>query len=239
MQKKTFIFAALLIGLCALLMGQPSQANTCFLPSIRMGAVLSPAGFSPSGGATPDKFSVRPDFLPSGRNLGASGAISGTPTPEGSVVPLFPPTFIFSPTTLVDAIYGTAYTPVTLVVTGGVSPYTYSITTNNLPPGMTLSTGGTISGAPTAIGAYSFTVTAVDNSLSPGPYSGTQVYTLVVDPAPLTITGAAATMPYGGPLPGLSVNYTGFVNGDNASSLTTQPTVATTALVTSPVGPYP
>ena len=39
--------------------------------------------------------------------------------------------------------------------------------------------------------------------------------------------------------PELTVSYSGFVNGENASSLTTQPTISTTALTDSPVGTYP
>ena len=39
-------------------------------------------------------------------------------------------------------------------------------------------------------------------------------------------------------LPTLSVSYNGFVNGDSAASLTTAPTVSTTATAASPVGNY-
>ena len=37
----------------------------------------------------------------------------------------------------------------------------------------------------------------------------------------------------------MTVSYSGFVNGDTAASLTTQPTVTTTATTASPVGTYP
>ena len=40
-------------------------------------------------------------------------------------------------------------------------------------------------------------------------------------------------------MPGLTVHYAGFVNEDTSASLTTQPTVTTTATVASNVGSYP
>jgi hypothetical protein len=147
-------------------------------------------------------------------------------------------TLVFSPTTLPDGLYGSAYTNQTLTVTGGTPPYAFSLSAGGLPPGMSLSPAGVISGTPTAAGGYSFTVTAVDNSPSPGPYSGSQAYTLVVDQAVLTITANNATMPYGGAFPSLGITYSGFVNGDNVSSLTTQPSLNFSATPTSPVGSY-
>jgi len=55
----------------------------------------------------------------------------------------------------------------------------------------------------------------------------------------LTITAASTSMVYGAPLPTLTASYTGLVNGDTAGSLTTSPTLSTTATATSPPGTYP
>ncbi|OYV74139.1 MAG: hypothetical protein B7Z74_02775, partial [Deltaproteobacteria bacterium 21-66-5] len=65
--------------------------------------------------------------------------------------------------------------------------------------------------------------------------------TVTVAPAPLTITADAESKVYGAALPTLTASYSGFVNGDTAASLTTQPTPATTATASSPVSgsPYP
>ncbi len=145
----------------------------------------------------------------------------------------------FSPTTLPDGLYGSAYANQTLTATGGTAPYSFSITAGSLPLNMSLSTDGILSGTPTAAGTYMFTVTATDNSPTPGPNSGSQAYTLVVDQAVLTITASPASMTYGGAVPALSASYSGFVNGDNASSLTSPPTISTTATSASPAGTYP
>jgi len=62
-----------------------------------------------------------------------------------------------------------------------------------------------------------------------------------ITPAPLTITPNNDSGTYGvPPPPGLNgVSYTGFVDGQTSSVLTTLPTVTTTATSTSPVGSYP
>ena len=65
--------------------------------------------------------------------------------------------------------------------------------------------------------------------------------TLTVMPAPLTITADNQTMIFGTPLPTLTASYSGFVNGETAASLTTLPTLSTTATADSPSSgnPYP
>jgi hypothetical protein len=149
------------------------------------------------------------------------------------------PAFVISPATLPDGLYGSPYADQTLTVTGGMPPYTFSISAGHLPAGMTLSPGGVLSGTPTAAGKYPFTVKAQTNSPGPGRHSGTHNYTLLVDPAVLTITADNKTMIRSGPLPTLTVSYNGFVNGDNVSNLTTRPTITTTATSSSPAGTYP
>ena len=59
---------------------------------------------------------------------------------------------------------------------------------------------------------------------------------LTILPAPLTITANDATKVYGAANPTLSVSYSGFVNDDDATKLTTQPTVTTTATTSSAAG---
>ena len=61
---------------------------------------------------------------------------------------------------------------------------------------------------------------------------------LIISPAPLEIS-ASGSMTYGGPVPPLTIAYNGFVNGEDSSILTSQPTATTTATSTSPAGSYP
>ncbi len=63
-------------------------------------------------------------------------------------------------TTLPGGTVGTSYS-VTLVGTGGASPYVWT-ETGALPGGLNLSGAGVISGTPTAAGSFSFTVTMTD-----------------------------------------------------------------------------
>jgi len=67
-----------------------------------------------------------------------------------------------------------------LTADGGTAPYSYAVTSGALPPGLALSADGTLSGTPGQPGSYDFTVTATDASAAPGPFSGSQDYTMVV-----------------------------------------------------------
>lgn len=81
----------------------------------------------------------------------------------------------------------------TFTATGGCSSssFTYSITTGALPPGLTLSTNGVLSGTPKQPGVFTFTVTATDRC----GCTRSQTYSLTVDcpmvPLPLFNTGVA------------------------------------------------
>src|SRR5207237_10361632 len=63
--------------------------------------------------------------------------------------------------------------------------------------------------------------------------------TLTVNAAALTITADDKLKSYGAANPALTVTYSGFVNGDTAASLTTAPSVTTTAIAASHAGSYP
>jgi hypothetical protein len=88
-----------------------------------------------------------------------------------------------------------------------------------------------VSGSPYAITASG----AADTDYSITYVSGA----LTVTPAALTITANNQTKVYGAALPTLSASYSGFVNGDTAASLTTQPTLGTTATSASHVSGSP
>ena len=97
----------------------------------------------------------------------------------------------------------------------------------------------TISGRTLTVkGAGTATVKAY-NSGNSSYYSFSRSYTLTVDKAALTITANDVSRDFGEVNPPLTVSYSGFVNGDDESVLTTKPTVTTTATVDSPAGTYP
>ena len=71
---------------------------------------------------------------------------------------------------------GIAYIPQTLIMSGGTSPYAFTVTAGALPGCLTLATTGTLSGTPTAVGTSTFTVTATDAN----SFTRTQQYTIAV-----------------------------------------------------------
>lgn len=87
-------------------------------------------------------------------------------------------------------------------------------------------------------GAGQATITA-SNSGNSSYYPFSRSYTLTVSKALLTISANDCTKPQGAENPELTVTYSGFVNGDDVSVLTTLPTVTTTATTDSPAGTYP
>jgi subtilisin-like proprotein convertase family protein len=151
------------------------------------------------------------------------------------------------------------FLPITTNVTINVTPAPLTITAGNASkvygaalPSFTASYSGFVNGdtaaslttpvtlgtaatASSQVGAYTITTSgAVDAN-----YTITEVHgTLSVTAAPLTITANNATKVYGAALPTFTANYSGFVNGDTAASLTTPVTLGTAATASSPVGAY-
>jgi hypothetical protein len=99
-------------------------------------------------------------------------------------------------TSLPGGQVGSAYGPVTLAATGGVTPYSWSVTPGSLPPGLSLSTGGVISGTPASYGTFVFTVT-VSDSESPA-MTASRALSITVKPAPLVITTTSLPAAAGG-----------------------------------------
>ncbi|HXZ63152.1 MAG TPA: MBG domain-containing protein, partial [Streptosporangiaceae bacterium] len=61
---------------------------------------------------------------------------------------------------------------------------------------------------------------------------------VTVTPAALAITASSGSATYGSPPPMITPSYSGFLNGDTAASLATQPTCSTTATASSAAGTY-
>lgn len=58
---------------------------------------------------------------------------------------------------------------ITVVATGGVPPYAFSIVSGSLPPGLTMASNGKITGTPTTQGHYAFIVGAQDGASQAAP----------------------------------------------------------------------
>ena len=109
------------------------------------------------------------------------------------------PTIVFTPATAPTPTYGSAYT-FHAIVSGGTTPYSITLDSGTLPAGLSFSADTlsfNITGTPTAYGAYTFTVKAVDYN----GYVATQTYsfsvgTPVITILPSTIPGATAPASY-------------------------------------------
>lgn len=168
------------------------------------------------GGTAPYTWSVSGGALPAGLTLSSTGVISGTPTTAGtatfivvvadSAAPVHIATQTFtltitaplgltitSASPLPGGTVGTAYSQ-QLTATGGTGTLTWAVTIGTLPAGLTLSTGGLLSGTPTTAGTSTFTVTATD-SATPTANTATKQFSLTIAaPGALAIT-TAATLP--------------------------------------------
>lgn len=72
----------------------------------------------------------------------------------------------------------------TIQATGGVQPYAWSVIQGQLPPGLTLTAdqggNGVISGVPTVIGTYTFTVQVADSEIAPATQTKTAQYSITI-----------------------------------------------------------
>jgi len=124
-------------------------------------------------------------------------------------------------TPIASKVYGDAdFTP------GATSAATITYTSSNTAVATIV--GGNIR----VVGVGTSTITSSNGS-------STQSQTLTVTAAPLTIAANNTSKTYGSANPTLGVTYTGFVNGDTQSALSTLPSVSTSATVSSPAGSYP
>jgi ELWxxDGT repeat protein len=130
-------------------------------------------------------------------------------------------------------IYGAPLPALTATLSGFVNGDTSSVVSG--APALT-----TAATAASHVTGSSYPVFVSVGSLWAANYSFAFVNgALSLNPAPLSITANNAAMAQGTAVPPLSVSYGGFVNGDSAANLATQPTFATPASPQSPAGAYP
>ena len=185
--------------------------TTSSLPGGSVGTAYNQT-LSASGGTTPYAWSITGGSLPAGLSLSAeTGAITGTPTTgngAGTSVTFRAtdaygciaantlnlrvcPVLTLSPTTLPTATTATAYNQ-TVTTVGGVSPYSYTVSSGSLPAGLSLNTNtGAITGTPTGTAASSFIIRSTDAN----GCTGTRAYSLT--PVCAAIAISTASLPVG------------------------------------------
>ena len=186
-----------------------------------------------SDGTSPFAWSVSSGALPAGLSLSADGNLSGTPTAAGvasftvkvsdangqsatqatsiTISTGVSATFPAPPA----AVLGSAYSD-TLTATGGTTPYTWSVNAGGLPPGITLTSAGVLSGTPTAAGSYPFSVNVIDKNGG----IATAPITLVVGASQAGAVSIVQSADVATTTPGSTVRYTIKVSNTGPVTLT-------------------
>ncbi|WP_295648926.1 gliding motility-associated C-terminal domain-containing protein [uncultured Mucilaginibacter sp.] len=193
--------------------------------------------------------------LPTGLSFSpTTGIISGTPT-VASPATVYTITGYNAAGSSVTTVTIAVASPKTITFTGGNSttitknygdpdflpnatassglPVTY---TSSNPAVATVTAGGNIH----VVGVGTTVITATQPGNSTYLPAVSVIQTVTVLPVPLTISApVSVSRAYGTPNPVFIVTYTGFVNGESFANLTIQPTISTTATVSSLPGTYP
>lgn len=221
--------------------GAPPITASCVSISAVAGVPLTPVTLVATGGAG-GPYTFAATGLPPGVTMSGNGTISGTPTATGTfnytvtitdsagntgtvhcsvtVSPMTPPLTLACGSATTGQV-GVPYSS-SLVATGGVPPYTFSIISGALPPGLTLnSSTGAITGTPTTPGTFTF-VTQVTDSTGATATTGEAGCTITITPATppqiaVTKTPDSATVAAGG-LAGFTVTISN-TGGSTASGL--------------------
>jgi hypothetical protein len=112
-----------------------------------------------------------------GRSLARNGAVTlDTNTVTRCTGVTVCPTITVNPPSLPNGTVGLPYNQA-VSATGGTAPYTFIVTAGALPTGLTLNPAtGAITGVPTTLGPFNFTITATDANFC----AGSRPYTVVI-----------------------------------------------------------
>jgi len=191
----------------------PLSITTTTLPVGSVGTAYTSTQFAATGGSNSYTWSwaaASGSLLPANIGLSTSGVLSGTPSAVGSYlvqVTATDATASLSKTVTFTINIDSAGFSITtanplpidyvnssyvkgLAATGGSGTRTWKVSSGALPTGMSLSSGGSITGTPTAVGTYSFTVMVNDT----GGNQASATFSLTVVPV-LAIT--TTTLPSG------------------------------------------
>ena len=237
--------------------------TTTTLPAGVEGTAYSQA-IAKTGGAGTVTFSISAGTLPAGLTLSGAGTISGKPTgPNGtanftvkvtdsstmtpmtaiqalSILVNLPPAPAITTTTLPPGVAGTAYSQ--MVAATGFGTLTFTTSAGAVPPGLTLSSAGLISGTPTTPNATSNFTAMVTDSSNP-VQTATQALSILINlPPPPTITSLSQNAGTVGA--SITITGTNFGTAQGSSTVTFNGTAAaaasawsaTSITVTVPVG---
>jgi hypothetical protein len=129
------------------------------------------------------------------------------------------PAIVLSPSSLPAGQVGTPYSQ-TITASGGTGTgFTFSVTGGSLPPGLTLTPGGLLSGTPTTAGPFTFTISATDSSA----FVGSQTYSPTIFPAivvsPSSLPAGQVGTPYSQTITATGGTGTGFTFSVTGGSL--------------------
>jgi hypothetical protein len=150
---------------------------------------------------------------------------------KSSTVPL-----IASTHSLPSGTIGVAYSQA-VIATGGIPPYAWTITSGNLPAGLSLSTSGVISGTPITAGSTSVSFKVTDNSNATATQSiiitiNNGTITTTTTTAPVTTTTAPVATTTTAPV---TTTTTAPVTTTTTAPVTTTTTARVTTTTTAPV----
>ena len=238
---------------CSVTVAPPPVSGTCVSITAVQGVPITPVTMTGSGGVG-GPYTFTATGLPAGLTMSSGGTISGTPTVNGTFnytvtvkdsagntgtvncsVTVAPP--VSGTCVSITAVQGVAITPVTMVGSGGAGgPYTFTAT--GLPAGLTMSSGGTISGTPTVNGTFNYTVTVTDSAGNTGtvncsvtvapPPSATCVSITAVQNVPLTPVTMTGSGGLGGPYTFSATGLPAGLTMSSGGTITGTPTVSGT-----------
>ena len=210
----------------------PVTVNPATVPNGTVAVAYSQT-LTASGGVAPYSFAVTAGALPAGLTLSPGGVLSGTPTAGGSfnftvsatdsstfpgpfvgsrayTLVIAPPTISLPATPLAGGTLGAAYSAAITPASGGTAPYAYAVTAGALPGGLILNAAtGAVTGTPSALGTFNFSITATDSSTGTGPYTATQAYSIVVIDNPPIANNGTLTVAYNAAATPVPLNITG------------------------------
>src|SRR5262245_24258373 len=264
--SRLVLLVAAVLSLCTGLLAQgPLVINPTPLPLGQVGVFYTKS--LEATGPSPVSWTVISKIPPPGLQLASNGTIFGTPAVAGTYdftvqatagnpvqtatkdfqIVIVPALTITTNATLPDAAISGAYS-VTLVATGGLSPYVWTNLSQRLPPSLDLSSSGVLSGTPTSLATLQFTP-PVANSFNPQQTVRKDFSLSVVTPLAITTLTlpsgfqnlpynqqlqAVGTAPFGwavtqGTLPaGLTLSPTGVLQGTPTTVGTSNITITVT-----------